>query len=71
MVKVQYILLIHEVQKKICGSLNQQKVLSVNYVVMDMNNIVLWVSVCVRNMQDCFGSIVKLYGKLIKVSSTM
>ena len=38
-----------------------------NYVVMDTNNIVLWVSVCVRNMQDCFGSIVKLYGKLIKV----
>ena len=23
-----------------------------NYVVMDTSNIVLWVSVCVRNMQD-------------------
>ena len=28
------------------------KVFSVNYVVMDTSNIVLWVSVCVRNMQD-------------------
>ena len=45
MVKLQYILLIHEVQKL-------QRVFSVNYVVMDTSNIVLWVSVCVRNMQD-------------------
>ena len=28
------------------------KVFSVNYVVMDTSNIVLWVSVCVRNMED-------------------
>ena len=26
------------------------RVFSVNYVVMDTSNIVLWVSVCVRNM---------------------
>ena len=43
-----------------------------NYVVMYSSNIVLWVSVCVRNMNVklrlCFGSIVKLYGKLIKAS---
>ena len=36
--------------KKICGSLNQQRVFLVNYVVMDTSNIVLWVSVCVRNV---------------------
>ena len=35
--------------KKICGSL---RVFSVNDVVVDTSNIVLWVSVCVRNMQD-------------------
>ena len=44
MVKLQYILLIHEIQK-------MQRVFSVNYVVMDTSNIVLWVSVYVRNMQ--------------------
>ena len=42
-----------------------------NYVVMDTNNIVLWVSVCVRIMQDFALAAFKLYGKLIKVSSTM
>ena len=53
MVKLQYILLVHEVQKRfVVLSINQQRVLSVNYVVMDTSNIVLWVSVCVRNMQD-------------------
>ena len=37
--------------KKICGSLNLQSgVFSVNYAVMDTNNIALWVSVCVKNM---------------------
>ena len=45
------------------------------YVAMDTNNIVLWVSVCVRNMnvnlRFCFGSILKLHGKLIKASSSM
>ena len=44
-----------------------------NYIVMDTSIIVLWVSVCVRNMNVklrlCFGSILKLHGKLIKVSS--
>ena len=40
---------------------------------MDTSYFVLWVSVCVRNMnvEDCFGSILKLYGKLIEVSSCM
>ena len=28
------------------------KGISVNYVVMNTSDIVLWVSVCVRNMQD-------------------
>ena len=45
------------------------RVFSVNYVVMDTSNIAFWVSVCVTRF--CFGSILKLYGKLIKVSSTM
>ena len=35
---------------KICGSLNLQRAFSVNNVVMDSSNIVLWVSVNVRNM---------------------
>ena len=34
----------------ICGSFNYQRVFSVKYVVMDTSNIVLWVSVCIRNM---------------------
>ena len=34
----------------ICGSFNKQRVFSVKYVDMDTNNIVLWVSVCIRNM---------------------
>ena len=46
-----------------------------NYVVIDTSNFALWVSVCVRNMNQCkrlrFGSILKLYGKLIKVSSSV
>ena len=29
---------------------NYERVFSVNYVVVDTSNIVLWVSVCVRNM---------------------
>ena len=42
-----------------------------NYVVMDMSNIVLWVSVCVRNMnvKNFALTALKLYEKLIKVSS--
>ena len=44
-----------------------------NYVVMDTSNIVLWVSVCVRNVNVLkrfrFDSTLKLYKKLIKVSS--
>ena len=36
--------------KKICGSLNLLRAFSVNNVVMDTSNIVLWVLVCVRNM---------------------
>ena len=45
-----------------------------NYVAMDTSNIALWVSVCVQgknmNVEDfCFGNTLKLYGKLIKVSS--
>ena len=34
----------------ICGSFNYQRAFSVKYVVMDTSNIVLWVSVCIRNM---------------------
>ena len=43
-----------------------------NYVVIDTSNIVLWVSVCVRNMnvkKDL--ALAAFYGKLIKVSSSM
>ena len=51
------------------------KSILVNYVVMDTKIIVLWVSFCVRNMNVtlrlCFGSILKLHGKLIKVSSSI
>ena len=36
--------------KKICGSLNLEMVFSMNYDVIDMSSIVLWVSVCVRNI---------------------
>ena len=43
-----------------------------NYFAVYFSNIVLWVSVCAMNMNVklrlCFGSILKLYGKLIKVS---
>ena len=46
-----------------------------NYVDMDTSNIVLWISVCVRNMSVtkklCFGSILKLYRELITVSFSM
>ena len=34
----------------ICDSFNYQRVFSVKYVVMDTYNIVLWVLVCIRNM---------------------
>ena len=51
MVKLQYFLLLHEVQKDLWFS-QLAKGISVNYVVMDTSNVVLWVSVCVRNMQD-------------------
>ena len=34
----------------ICGSFNYQRVFSVKYVVMDTTNIVMWASVCIRNM---------------------
>ena len=70
MVKLQYILLIHEVQKNLWWFSQSAKGTLVNYAVMDTNNIALWVSVCVRsNARFCFGSILKLYGKLIKVGS--
>ena len=42
-----------------------------NYAVMDTSTIVLWISVCVRNMNVRlrFDSTLKLYEKLIKVNS--
>ena len=45
--------------------------LSINYVVMDTINIVLWVSVCVKNMNVKDFALEAFYGKLIKVSSSM
>ena len=44
-----------------------------NYVVMDTSNIhgIVGFSLCKEYARLCFGSILKLYGKLIKVSSTM
>ena len=72
MLKITIYLTLH---KKICGSLNLQRVFSVNYVVTDTSNIALWVSVCVKNMNvkdfTCVAFVIYLYGKLIKVSSSM
>ena len=44
-----------------------------NYVVMDTSNIycIVGFSLCKKYARLFFGSILKLYGKLIKVSSTM
>ena len=46
-----------------------------NYVVTDTSNIALWVSVCVKNMNvkdfTCAAFVIYLYGKLIKVSSSL
>ena len=72
MVKLQYILLIHEVQKRfVVRSISKGYTFS-ELRCYDTDDIVLWVSVFVRsNARLCFGSILKLYRKLIKVSSTM
>ena len=47
-----------------CGSLLFAKGISVNYVVLDTINIILRVSVCVKNttvkLRLCFGSFLKL-----------
>ena len=40
-----------------------------NYVVIDTSNIVLWVSVCVRNMNVKDFAFLKLYEKLINYKS--
>ena len=49
------------------------RIFSVNYVVMDTSNIycIVGFSLCKKYARLFFGSILKLYGKLIKVSSTM
>ena len=50
MLKITIYLTFTRSSTMIYGSFNYQRVFSVKYVVMDTSNIVLWVSVCIRNM---------------------
>ena len=50
MLKITIYLTFKRSPTMISGSFNYQRTFSVKYVVMDTSNIVLWVSVCIRNM---------------------